>query len=430
MSESTGAARAFDDLVDESLDEAAFLWQRWETDLSSPTRNLGEVWSWTEDRLLGAIDGVRAAGSANPDAAVTGLQAEDKYRVIASTATLGLSEDAGVAEVLASAVGAADDEKLPLMLRALEVVGSGAALRAVAKSLRARGAMAELCRLKAFRRADVTDEVAAAMASKDAGVEAAALRAVAYAPGQDFDTLIAHHLTHSDPNVRLAAIESGMRRAMPDAWTAARKGADQRTAAAAPYLKWMALFGKADEHELVYMALRVPALQMPAVWALGHLGTERAVDTCLLGMAHEMTARACGEVYCWITGADLVRDGLEKREEPAEPPEFEDEDLDANLVPGPEGYWPVPDPDKIRAHWAARRQTFAPEVRHIHGAPASPDRVSAMIESGPMLRRPDLVFELGVRTRGKYDVETRALTARQRQMMAASRAAVAAAGGH
>ena len=45
------------------------------------------------------------------------------------------------------------------------------------------------------------------------------------------------------------------------------------------------------------------------------------------------------------------------------------------------------------------------------------------IETGPMLRRPDLVLELRVKTRGRYDVETRAFTARQRQMMAAARAA-------
>ena len=72
---------------------------------------------------------------------------------------------------------------------------------------------------------------------------------------------------------------------------------------------------------------------------------------------------------------------------------------------------------------------FVPETRYIHGRPATPDVVGSMVETGPMLRRSDLVSELGFRTRGRYDVETRALTARQRHMMAASRGAVSPAGG-
>jgi len=40
----------------------------------------------------------------------------------------------------------------------------------------------------------------------------------------------------------------------------------------------------------------------------------------------------------------------------------------------------------------------------------------------------DLVLELRVKTRGRYDVETRAFTPRQRQMMAAGRATVSGQG--
>src|SRR5258708_5421288 len=51
-------------LIDESFEEAAFLWSRWEADLSSISRNLDEVWTWTEDRLGGALDGVALASNA------------------------------------------------------------------------------------------------------------------------------------------------------------------------------------------------------------------------------------------------------------------------------------------------------------------------------------------------------------------------------
>ena len=70
--------------------------------------------------------------------------------------------------------------------------------------------------------------------------------------------------------------------------------------------------------------------------------------SCLAGMKHEPLARACGEAYCWITGADLERDGLARRRAPPDVPAFEDDDLDANLVPAPEELWPLPDADAVR----------------------------------------------------------------------------------
>jgi hypothetical protein len=50
------------------------------------------------------------------------------------------------------------------------------------------------------------------------------------------------------------------------------------------------------------------------------------------------------------------------------------------------------------------------------------------MESGPMLRRPDIGFELCVRTGGQYDVETRGFGPAQRRMLAAARAAASAPG--
>src|SRR5436190_11144567 len=73
----SGASHAFDDLVEESLDEAAFLWGRWESELVSLTRSLDEVWTWTEDRLHGALDGVRAAGPAFVVAATQAMSSGD-----------------------------------------------------------------------------------------------------------------------------------------------------------------------------------------------------------------------------------------------------------------------------------------------------------------------------------------------------------------
>jgi uncharacterized protein (TIGR02270 family) len=147
-------------------------------------------------------------------------------------------------------------------------------------------------------------------------------------------------------------------------------------------------------------------------------------------MRHEGLARACGEAYCWITGADLDRDHLANAEPSEEVPAFEDEDLDANLVPAPHALWPLPDAEAVHRHWAEQRGTFGPDARHIHGRPADHSTLLDMMETGPMLRRPDLALELRVRTEGRYDVETRAFTATQKHMMAAGRTAMLAGAGN
>ena len=50
------------DLVQESFDEAAFLWSRWEEALASHARDLAGVSFWVEERLFGSLDGIRLGG--------------------------------------------------------------------------------------------------------------------------------------------------------------------------------------------------------------------------------------------------------------------------------------------------------------------------------------------------------------------------------
>ena len=102
----------------------------------------------------------------------------------------------------------------------------------------------------------------------------------------------------------------------------------------------------------------------------------RAADACLAGMQHEPLARACGEAYCWITGADLERDRLAAEEKPVDAPAFEDDDLDANLVPPPEALWPLPDAEAVKTHWLGAQADVA-RGRAPHPRPAGQRRYAA-----------------------------------------------------
>jgi hypothetical protein len=73
------------------------------------------------------------------------------------------------------------------------------------------------------------------------------------------------------------------------------------------------------------------------------------------------------------------------------------------------------------------RERFSEGVRYARGAPLGMESLLALVERGPMLRRSDIILALSARTRGAYDVEPRAFTGRQREMMTAGRTAAATA---
>jgi uncharacterized protein (TIGR02270 family) len=351
-------------------------------------------------------------------------------RVAVGAAILGSINEQGAPEAIAAALKIAQGARLDAILRGLELLGSDQALRASASVLTAPepARAGALCRLKLFRRVAPGNELATAFRSNVADVQVNAIRAARLVPPESAGQWIAAGLNSDNADVQYAAVESGLALRIDEAWTTATQMATQHTPAAARYLKLLAMFGTAEEQEAVYAVLRVPELQVAAIWALGHIGNVRAVDACVAGMQHEPIARACGEAYCWITGADLERDTLNVTETPADVPAFEDDDLDANLVPPPEALWPLPDAEAVKKHWLAIRSEWSASVRHIRGKPATGEALLSMMETGPMLRRPDLALELRVKTRGRYDVEPRAFTGRQRQMMMASRAAVSGQG--
>ena len=426
MNAARTTAEPYWDLIEQSLEEAAFFWKRWESDLESLTRNLQEVESWTEDRLHGALDGVRVAGEKVVEATEAALRGEDPAAVTAAAHTLAARTPARAREALAAAVRGSRGASLRAMTRGMETAALDGSFAPVTAVLASAGPehSAALCRIKRFRRVSPGREVEDALQSGIADLQADALRSLAYVAEQP---IAGRHITwglkSAGREVRGAAIQTGIRRSEPGAWQAAVQLAEERNPACAPLLPALAALGSPEEQQLVIRALREPSLQRAGLFALAYIGTPEAVEICLAGMRDEKLARTAGEAYCAITGAELARDRL-TAPEPADgpsPPSLEDDRLDANLILTAADQWPLPDLDAVRRHWQGIQRRFAQSVRHWRGRAASLELLCAAIEHGPMLRRDDLAFELAVRTGGKYDLETRAFAHVQRSMMQAAR---------
>ena len=419
-------AEPYSDLVEQSFEEAAFLWKRWEADLESLTRSLEEVWSWTEDRLQGALDGVRVAGEQVVEATEAALRGKDQAAITAAAHVLAARTPGRAREALATAVRNAKGAALVAMTRGIETAALDASFGPVTAVLASAGAEhgAALCRIKRFRRVSPGRELTDVLQSGSPHLQAEAIRSLTYAADESAAARhISWGLRSDDPEVRCAAIQTGIRRGEPTAWHAALQLTEERNAECARLLSALAALGSPEEQDLVIRALREPSLQRAGLFAIAYIGTPHAVEICLAGMKDEKLARGAGEAYCAITGADLARDGL-AAPAPAEAPSLprlEDDRLDANLVPTAAEQWPLPDPDRVRRHWQGIQRQYDQGVRYWRGRPAGLETLLGAVERGPMLRRDDLALELAVRTGGKYDLETRAFADVQRTMMQAAR---------
>jgi uncharacterized protein (TIGR02270 family) len=415
-------------LIDESFEEAAFLWSRWEADLASISRNLDEVWTWTEDRLSGALDGVRLA----PDAALERLaeMAVSGGKPLELTVcghVLANAAAPGARALLARTLSAATGTHLRALMRGIEVAALNGSFAPITKLLSRHSPehAAALAGLKAFRRAALSDELQRAFESNITELQVQALRAARQLPQQYVAAWVDTGLKAEDPAVRLAAMETGVRHRIPNAWREALSALRDKRSACASLVPLVAMLGQESEHQLIFSLLGEPALQRAALWSLGSIGTMEAGKYCIAALKHPKLSRMAAEAYCAITGADLARDRM-SMPEPDEPtPTFEADNLDANLVPTPEQQWPLPNPDALRKHWNEQQARFRSGMRYVRGQPTSPEVLMRSMETAPMLRRPDYAFELYVRTEGKYDVEPRTTRAIQRSMMNLGRTRVA-----
>src|SRR5690349_14801760 len=110
------------DVLEEHLDEAAFLWSQWERALVAPHSVLNEV-AGLEERLLAHVDGLVIGGVPVAGRLLIPALEElaDLGRVFVAAYTLLGSGEPSSIEAVRKALDAAPPETLPAFQRALEL---------------------------------------------------------------------------------------------------------------------------------------------------------------------------------------------------------------------------------------------------------------------------------------------------------------------
>jgi len=411
------------DIVEESFEEAEFLWGRWERALDAHDRDLDGVSSWVEERLLGALEGVRVAGDAAIESILGPALADDEPSIVATAAhVLATMRTPRALDTLITALQSAAPEKLDVLRRGIELVETPELLSCVAKKIATPtlSLQAGFLRTAAFRRHNIAPTVFELASNADPHVQRAAALAARYADPQVRAQCAEYGLCYTDLPARNAAIETGLLAGLSSSWNACLHSASG--AGSESLLVLIALLGRPADQEVLFRALAAEPTQKSALWALGFAGTAVAAETCLECLAQDKHVKVAADSFCSITGLDLEKERLvaaEATPDKEEPVPFEEENLDADLVPSPEEALPAPDVDGVKRWWAAARARFARQQRYVDGRPVNLALLQEKLESGAMRRRHGFALELAIRSAGRYQVETRAFMGEQRRHLAA-----------
>lgn len=157
--------------------------------------------------------------------------------------------------------------------------------------------------------------------------------------------------------------------------------------------------------------MRNPKSCRAGIAALGALGDTAQIPQLLELMDHPKWARAAGEAFSMITGADLAKLNLEAEAPPVsvgptDDPADEDVslDLDENL--------PWPSTVSVRTYWSTRLELFQPGRRYLAGLPTDAAGLRQVLVEGRQRQRAAAAVELGIRhpEQRLFDVRARART--------------------
>jgi len=410
-------------IVEESLDEAEFLWHRRRQMLAAHDQTLDTVEKWVEDRLMGALDGLTVGGEAGITLVLgPALGSEEPSRVAVAAYALLASGIPQAGEAFRTAFLSCPPERLTALRRGLELVPVAVDALAPVMKDRSPAVVAAFLEACAFQRKTAGQEIRALVASPNVEVQRAAARLLRFAPRPVQEACYAYALGLPDPEARDWAVESNLIAGFPQAQAVCRDLAGAELHASARMLLLLAMIGSAADQKIVVAALGDEARQASALWALGFGGRREGADSCIEMLAQERQVKLAAEAFCAITGLDLEAAGLTV----PTPPEsdeliaFEQEDLDADLEPKPEDLLPMPDIAGVIAWWNKQRSRFDGEARFQAGRPATTEVVQELLANGPTRRRHAWAVELAIRTQGRVQVETWAFVPDQRQQMVAA----------
>lgn len=424
-------------VVQQHADETALLRHVRSVQVRAPHVGLLQL-GRLDERLAAHLDGLSIAGARGSARCLAALEQPGAGEVFTVAVQALQTRDARLLEHVLALVPAVPQAHQGLT-SALGWVSSSELKGVVSQLLgsplperRALGLTA--CRM---HRVDPGPSLASALAQRDAGLRAAALRAAGALGRVDLLGTVRQAIGDEHPDVVLqAAIAAsllGERRATQPVLQAAamQQGPLADLALALALTAPEAAVADDFARQLSQAAQAQPAdkaRRRRLIRALGWLGDARFVPWLIERMDDPDLSRLAGESFCWITGADLAAQNLDARPAPEHAPDIEhdtdDSTDDETAALGEDDDLPWPDVARIRAWWATQSTMHAAAASHqrlFEGQPPSGAHATDILRHGTQRRRAQAARWICVLSPGEHLFPVASPTPRQRRWLAQAR---------
>jgi uncharacterized protein (TIGR02270 family) len=414
------------DVLEEHLEEAAFLWVQRERALCSPEYVLSDLENGDEARLLAHLDGLVVGGEPVARQLLLPVLGEEEEPGRLASATYALL-DANNAKLTHSVLErlVANEAQQPGVLRAL-TLSRAAGLDSILLGMLPRLAPPQLSavlKLLAFRHVDTSAFLERLPVKAD---HTALFTSVLHAAGACRHPVaapwVSRGMNDPRPQVRDAAITAGLLRGSRAAWLTCRRVVEQQNPEPRVALLALAMSSGASDIRLLLAAASNKTPRAEVLWALGFSGRVAAVEAALGMLATEDGPLAL-ETIATITG--LLPDEYIEPSPEADEKEATDEDVtrveEASLLPGPKPRSGRVRVAAVQEWWRRQRSRFSAEGRYWQGQPWTEATLLSALQEARLHLRPALSWGLSVLSRGTYRIEPRSWGWLQRQHIHAAR---------
>lgn len=405
------------DVMEEHLDEAAFFVTQRERTVWRCDHVLDELEHGEDARLLAHLHGLVVGGWPVAERLLLpALEEEDSGRLFVAAQVLlaeaGRTSEARLLEVLRRSELAS----AAALLRAVELSGNEALDTALPRLLPELTPEVQALALKALsvRRVDVGPVLELLRVGDGTpALAAAVVRAACRSPAPVAAKWVAWGLEQRHSEVRSAAIETGLMVGRREVWARCGHLMKNDGPWERPVLIALAVGGGSTELGRLLEAVQAGSHRSEVLWALGFSGRVEAANASL-SVLRESGSPLAAVVFSMITGFVLDARVLEPSDEEAE----EGQPLRLPGPPRPSGSVRV---EAVEAWWAEAQRRFEPRGRYLYGQPWTPAALFQALERAPLRHRHALAWELEVRSRGTWGLDTCDWAWRQRMRLRAAR---------
>lgn len=358
------------DVIEEHLDEAAFLSTQWDQALVSPLYKLEEVRDRVEERLLAHVDGLVTAGTLAKERLLRPALWEGSDGVAFAAAMALLSDSSLEAEAaVIDALNTASVPQAKEVQRALELCPSGRRQATLLRFLsrqppRVRAAAAKVL---GFQKVDLGPALLGLFDPENEELFQAGLYCLRYRPRPDGEFAIRHALTAASDSLMTAGLLAGAVAGLREVLQVSRACIRNQHPATPTAALLLGFLGSEVDSKLLCQVASASPHAAAVIFALGLGGTRDAADACVEWLSTPALAWEASEAFLAITGADSNKEGLVQtaRADPEPDSDAEDQEEDISLSPA----GTLLDADAVEKWWQKRRGQYTLSDRYYWGRP-------------------------------------------------------------